>query len=384
MSGIRLNLGAGSNPIDGWVNIDRKTGGEAYPLTDYADGSVDEIRASHILEHFRMEDQDKILREWVRVLKPGGVLKIAVPDVRLIAEKMIRGEPGPYLQWLYGGQTDENDYHKTGYERYGLELTLKSAGLVSIEPWKSDIDDCASIPISLNLQGVKPSKVNRTMVAVMSTPRLIHKHNYLSVINSIIKRGISFRDYGGAYWHQGVERLMRECWDDYEWILCIDYDTQFNTDTLDRMSIIFESHPEADALAPLQAKREATGVLAHMDVKTSDDLLMDCVPASAAHFGFTLFRTEALKKFASWCKGRGEPMMLEKASPDCDWGDDRIDADMNFWYRFRDAGLKLFVTPRVCVGHLEELGVWVGEDFKPVYQPVSQFNDSGPPLAARR
>lgn len=383
METIRLNLGAGKTPMEGYVNIDRKNGTEAYPLP-YADNSVDEVRASHILEHFPHGEQPAILKDWVRVLKPGGVLKIAVPDIRKVAEMLTKNEPGHYQQWLYGSQTDGNDYHKCGYEQYGLAMEMKAAGLICVERWVSTEQDCASLPISLNLQGVKSAKVERTLVALMSTPRLIHKHNYLSVINSVIKRGISFRDYGGAYWHQGVERLMRECWDEYEWILTIDYDTQFNADLLDRVAMIFEMHPEYDAIAPLQAKREATGLLAHMDIGKPEDLIKDVIPARAAHFGFTFFRSASVKKFAEWCKSRGEPMMLEKPSPDCDWGDDRIDADMNFWYRFKEAGFKLGVTPRVSVGHLEELGVWVGEDFKPVYQPVSQFNDSGPPLAARR
>jgi len=51
MEPTRLNLGAGDKPLDGYINLDRKTGQECFPLA-YDDGSVDVIRASHILEHF--------------------------------------------------------------------------------------------------------------------------------------------------------------------------------------------------------------------------------------------------------------------------------------------------------------------------------------------
>ena len=60
---LRLNLGAGRVRIDGWTPIDRQFGSEAYPLKDYADGSVDEIRASHLLEHFPFAEVPRVLAE---------------------------------------------------------------------------------------------------------------------------------------------------------------------------------------------------------------------------------------------------------------------------------------------------------------------------------
>jgi len=70
---IKLNIGAGSTVIEGFTPIDRKLGSEAYPLP-FPDGSVSEIRASHILEHFTFGEAQKAMAEWSRVLKPGGTL----------------------------------------------------------------------------------------------------------------------------------------------------------------------------------------------------------------------------------------------------------------------------------------------------------------------
>ena len=51
MDSLRLNLGSGENELAGYINIDIKHGKLAYPL-DYQDNIIDEIRASHLLEHY--------------------------------------------------------------------------------------------------------------------------------------------------------------------------------------------------------------------------------------------------------------------------------------------------------------------------------------------
>lgn len=155
MEKLKLNLGSGSCPIDGYVNIDRKTGRQAYPL-DYEDNTVDEIRASHILEHFSLGEVGQVVRHWSSKLKPGGVLKIAVPDFAKIAE-MYKTDGDHVAGYLCGGQVDENDFHKSIFDRKSLTALLDHAGLYDITHWDSEIEDCASLPVSLNLQAVKPN-----------------------------------------------------------------------------------------------------------------------------------------------------------------------------------------------------------------------------------
>src|SRR4051812_8339039 len=100
----KLNLGAGSKPLAGYSNIDAKNkrgtvDTTIYPLP-HVDGSVDEIRASHVLEHFSHREIGNVLADWVRALKPGGVLKIAVPDLKFIAERYLAGAEMPVQQYL--------------------------------------------------------------------------------------------------------------------------------------------------------------------------------------------------------------------------------------------------------------------------------------------
>ena len=82
---MKLNLGSGERPMSGYVNIDwQKAEGVdvvhdlnvfPYPFTD---GQFDEVYASHVLEH--LDKPFLIMKELHRILKPGGVLRVKVPQ----------------------------------------------------------------------------------------------------------------------------------------------------------------------------------------------------------------------------------------------------------------------------------------------------------------
>lgn len=154
---IRLNLGAGRTVIPGFTSVDIKDGKHVYPLTDYADNSVSEIYASHVLEHFGAEDTIKVVREWVRVLKPGGRIRIAVPDIDKAQKMLQEGKISFNLfeGYIVGGRTDENDRHGAIFNAQKLAAIMHYAGLEHVLPWESRSRDCASLEVSLNLEGVK-------------------------------------------------------------------------------------------------------------------------------------------------------------------------------------------------------------------------------------
>jgi SAM-dependent methyltransferase len=164
---IRLNLGSGAVELPGYVNLDIKRGQRAYPLAEYADCSIDEVRASHLLEHFGHPASMAVLSEWIRVLKVGGLLRLAVPDFEWCAREYIKGidrpdEPaneGDILGYVMGGWTDEHDRHGAMFDELGLRAALTELGMVDVERWDGDARDCSGLPVSLNLQARKPTEI---------------------------------------------------------------------------------------------------------------------------------------------------------------------------------------------------------------------------------
>ena len=84
---IKINLGCGDRPIDGFLNVDcRDISSIEYPSTKidelscFEDEYADYVYASHVLEHITREKTMKTLVEWNRIIKTGGMLRIAVPD----------------------------------------------------------------------------------------------------------------------------------------------------------------------------------------------------------------------------------------------------------------------------------------------------------------
>ena len=86
---MKLNLGCGSQILDGWVNVDKfGTPDQVFDLESFpwpwADNAVDEILLSHVLEHLGQSPQVfiAIMRELYRVACDGAMLHIRVPHPR--------------------------------------------------------------------------------------------------------------------------------------------------------------------------------------------------------------------------------------------------------------------------------------------------------------
>ncbi|MCR4338850.1 MAG: hypothetical protein NUW01_03070, partial [Gemmatimonadaceae bacterium] len=170
---MKLNLGAGSTVLEGYEARDGANGDVLYPLPD-ADGSLDEIRASHVLEHWSHTAVATVLKHWVSKLAPGGLLRIAVPNFEKIARDYLDGKEFQIQDYVFGCHVDQRDMHGCGFDSELLTELLMDAGLERLHHWKSEIQDCAALPVSLNIGGYKPSgtaKVCEGTVAVLSAPR---------------------------------------------------------------------------------------------------------------------------------------------------------------------------------------------------------------------
>jgi len=411
---IRLNLGAGSTVIEGFTPIDRKLGSEVYPLADYADNSVAEIRASHILEHFSQAETLPVLDEWVRVLKPGGAIKIAVPNWSWVTDAMFGGketEDGAALleAYLLGGQTDADDFHRSLWTLPKLIRLLEAAGLERLARWRDAVKDCAALDVSLNLEGTKPAgaatenpevatcesteaapagpanpQQKPRVCAVMSVPRLGFMDNMFCAVQAFAPLRIPLKHYTGAFWGQCLTRCLEEAIDEgFDLIFTLDYDTIFTRDDVLYMIKTMMDHPEFDALCGAQMKRDINAALLTMSDANGDflprvpvaEFQKEFTQARSAHFGLTALRAAKVKDLP-------RPWFLGRPGPDGRWDDGRLDADMAFWQTWREAGNTLVLANRVRLGHLELMINWPTKDFEPHFQRTKDFHKTGRPEEA--
>lgn len=179
----RLHLGCGKRHIPGFIHIDLAN----YDHIDYthdvaelpmfADESVDLIYACHVLEYFDAVEVVDVLAEWWRVLRSGGILRVAVPNFDALWQQYEFSQEldeitGPlYGRWAIPG-TDKVICHKMVYNDHTLSRLLSSIGFTNIHKydWRDtihkDYDDYsqAYIPhmdkgngmlISLNMEAGK-------------------------------------------------------------------------------------------------------------------------------------------------------------------------------------------------------------------------------------
>lgn len=88
---VRLHVGCGDHHLAGWVNIDLVAQAADLNLDvrtglPFVDGSAEAIYVAHLLEHLEYKDEPlQFLADCRRVLRPGGIIRIAVPDIRSFA-----------------------------------------------------------------------------------------------------------------------------------------------------------------------------------------------------------------------------------------------------------------------------------------------------------
>jgi len=99
-----------------------------------ADESVDWAYSNHTLEHIPYYQVQPTLAEWVRVIRPGGLLRVGVPDLGWIAQQILWGHITDALQAaIYGAQDSEYQAHRCGFTLPLLTGLIQNAGLVPIE-----------------------------------------------------------------------------------------------------------------------------------------------------------------------------------------------------------------------------------------------------------
>lgn len=155
----RLNVGGGKNHpvVTGWTVVDLRASADirlditAQPLP-LADSSAALIFCSHVLEHIPPHRLGFVLAEFFRVLQPGGLLRLAVPDIEKAARAYAAGDAaffqrakigdrnpdlplgGQLAQWFYSSRIDPEEEkgkglgHVHGFDFDYLRYWLEAAG----------------------------------------------------------------------------------------------------------------------------------------------------------------------------------------------------------------------------------------------------------------
>ncbi len=137
-TGVRLNLGCGHVPVDGYLNVDTR----ALPGVDiiaevgnvpFQAGTVREVHSVHLLEHFTEEElRQRLLPYWLSLLEPGGTFSAVVPDGEAMLAHFAAGDyPFSDLrEALFGAQDCSGGLRVNMFVPQSLKALLVEVGFV--------------------------------------------------------------------------------------------------------------------------------------------------------------------------------------------------------------------------------------------------------------
>jgi len=166
MSNIKLHIG-GKQPHPEWKILDIEPRpevdfvGDAGNLSTFADDSVEMIYASHVLEHFNYNFNNEllnVLKEWRRVLIPQGKLLVSVPDLKVLCwlyshPTLNAHNRHDLMKMMFGGQANQYDMHKVGFDFETLMMYVTQAGFSHYERVQKFnlFKDCSNYQVFNNL-----------------------------------------------------------------------------------------------------------------------------------------------------------------------------------------------------------------------------------------
>lgn len=173
---VRLNLGCGDKILPGYVNVDIASSRagqrpdvlcDLHRLAPFADDCADEVMAIHVVEHFWRWEVADVLREWLRVLKPGGRMILECPNLLSACEELLKdparaagpGREGQRTMWVFYGDPHWRDplmCHRWNYTPQSLRALMEEVGLVNVrqEPAQFKLRE----PRDMRLVGEKPAR----------------------------------------------------------------------------------------------------------------------------------------------------------------------------------------------------------------------------------
>jgi predicted SAM-dependent methyltransferase len=173
---ISLNIGSGGMGIPGWINTDIVYSQDSYIRLDirqklpFKDNSTQRIFAEHVIEHIDFRyDVPVTFSEFHRILTPGGVLRIIVPDAKMFLQAYVNNDSSLWKELNWDPEHLPDDIytqmhvinhifhqqgeHFFGYDYETLEYALKKAGFSKI--YKSSYKQSEDKELNLDSEGHK-------------------------------------------------------------------------------------------------------------------------------------------------------------------------------------------------------------------------------------
>jgi len=149
---MKIEFGCGDRPTrDGFKTCDIRNLPEvdfvcaAWDIDKHVkENSVDEIWSRHFFEHLTFIQGERVLEVWHKILKPGGVMEIMLPNMtyhiaqwnnRRTEEEWQNALAG-FWGWQREGDTELWDVHKSGYDAHSLGKLLMKKGFVNVKDLK--------------------------------------------------------------------------------------------------------------------------------------------------------------------------------------------------------------------------------------------------------
>ncbi|MBM4053781.1 MAG: glycosyltransferase [Planctomycetes bacterium] len=133
---VRLNIGCGTDIKNGYINIDCREISGVNVRADvshipFKNMSVAEIVANDILEHFPRNKTQEVLKNWINLLRPEGMLKIQCPDIRTLAYAFVTNQipANEFSRRIYGGQDYADNFHHAGFDVPEMKRILNELGM---------------------------------------------------------------------------------------------------------------------------------------------------------------------------------------------------------------------------------------------------------------
>ena len=169
---MKINIG-GETKKDGWknLNVQKKPNvdivGNIEDLSQFEDESIEEIYASHIIEHVDQKNIQNTFKGIFRILKKEGKFYVSVPDMDVLCHFFVspladKKTKFHTMRMIFGGQVDNYDYHYFGWNYEFMNDYLRDVGFLKINKVGSfglfnDTSDYKpyGFPISLNVIAIK-------------------------------------------------------------------------------------------------------------------------------------------------------------------------------------------------------------------------------------